>query len=231
MTTPDPIEPPPAAPPVARSRPPPAPAVPPGPAGSAGPSGVCRCAVRLDRLRPDADAARACRGPTPAGLVFGIMLVVAGSVILVSRVDRPRPARRLVVAAVDRGPRRRDARGVVLHPAARRPGPRDPRRHRDDGRPGPVGPGGLRPVRDLGLRMGAGRPDGRGLGMLLYGLVQRRWRAGRGTASGRRWSASACSWASCSSSRACSGCPAARSPTWTRSCPTRRSAWACCSSS
>ncbi|HEY6569255.1 MAG TPA: hypothetical protein VIZ22_03150 [Candidatus Limnocylindrales bacterium] len=70
MTTPDPIEPPPASPP------PPDP-VPPGPAGptSYGPTAYGSTPARPSMSRP-----------TPAGLVFGIMLVVAGSVILVSRV-------------------------------------------------------------------------------------------------------------------------------------------------
>ena len=66
------------------------------------------------------------------------------------------------LAAVGHHPGRRDARRLVLHPAARRPRPGDPGCHRDDGGPRPLGPGGLRAVLDVGLCLGARRPDGPG---------------------------------------------------------------------
>ena len=90
MTTPDPIEPPPAAVPVPDPVPP-GPVVPPGPAGSAGPpapsgpSGAAGAPYGSTAYGPT-PARPSMSRPTPAGLVFGIMLVVAGSIILVSRV-------------------------------------------------------------------------------------------------------------------------------------------------
>ena len=81
MTTPDPIEPPPAAPPAPDPGPP-------GPAGSAVPPGpaVPPGAPYGSTAYGPTPARSSMSRPTPAGLVFGIMLVVAGSVILVSRV-------------------------------------------------------------------------------------------------------------------------------------------------
>ena len=85
----------------------------------------------------------------------------------------PTHARRLRVAAVADRPGRRDGHRVVRDPAARRPGARDPGRDAGHGRHRPVGPVGLQPVRDLGLRLGAGRArPAPGLGMLFYGLAR-----------------------------------------------------------
>ena len=88
MTTPDPIEPPPAGPPPTSpppASPPPPDPVPPGPASSAVPPGPAEAPYGSTAYGPT-PARPGMSRPTPAGLVFGIMLVVAGSVILVSRV-------------------------------------------------------------------------------------------------------------------------------------------------
>ncbi len=80
MTTPDPTTPPPASP-----TPPPASPPPSSPPPSGAPSGPSPTGTPFDAPAPGAPVASR-PAPTPAGLVLGIILVVVGAIVLVSRI-------------------------------------------------------------------------------------------------------------------------------------------------
>ena len=137
---------------------------------------------------------------TPA-LVFGVLLVGVGGAAAAHPAHRHQPGGDawplwLVVPGVAM-PRR-----VVRAPAAAGPRARDRGRHRGDDRADPVGPGGLRRLLDVGLRVGARRPDrDRASARCSTGGEGRR-RAGAQRAAVDGSSASPCSPASRCSSRA-----------------------------
>ena len=161
-------------------------------------------------------------GPSSAGLVIGIILVVGGAIVLLGRAtDLTLGPTRLATVA-DRA-RRGDGRGLVRDPAARRTRPRDPGRDPHDDRRRAVVPGDVRAVRDVGLRVGPRGADRRRPRHAALRPRAPRRRAGPRRAADDARRHRAVPRPSGSSSKACSACPASSSRTCARRRPTCRS--------